>query len=119
MRWLSVAYSMTAAACLTLAAVHLLVWFKQPARRTHLAFPVIAVFVAAIKPFEFVWPPKSKTPEQYIQLLRWFHVPGSSSDPTPGNVVGAPSFGQITNTRFPTGESGSSRQIQFATRLIF
>ena len=37
----------------------------------------------------------------------------------PGNVVGTPSFGQITNTRFPTGESGSSRQIQFATRLIF
>jgi hypothetical protein len=31
--------------------------------------------------------------------------------------VGTPSFGQITNTRFPTGESGSSRQIQFATRL--
>ena len=37
----------------------------------------------------------------------------------PGNVVGTPSFGRITNTRFPTGESGSSRQIQFALRLIF
>ena len=36
----------------------------------------------------------------------------------PGNVVGSPFFGQITNTRFPTGESGSSRQIQFALRLI-
>ena len=36
----------------------------------------------------------------------------------PGNVVGTPSFGQITNTRFPTGESGSSRQIQFAMKLI-
>jgi hypothetical protein len=35
----------------------------------------------------------------------------------PGNIVGSPSFGQITNTRFPTGESGSSRQIQFALRL--
>jgi hypothetical protein len=32
----------------------------------------------------------------------------------PGNVVGTPGFGRITNTRFPTGESGSSRQIQFA-----
>jgi hypothetical protein len=68
MRWLSVAYSITAAACVMLAAVHLLVWFKRPARRTHLAFSVIAIFVAAIKPFEFVWP-KSKTPEQYIQAL--------------------------------------------------
>jgi hypothetical protein len=36
----------------------------------------------------------------------------------PGNVVGSPSFGQITNTRFPTGESGSSRQVQFALRLM-
>jgi hypothetical protein len=37
----------------------------------------------------------------------------------PGNVVGSPSFGRITNTRFPTGESGSSRQIQFALNLAF
>src|SRR5262249_55289582 len=36
----------------------------------------------------------------------------------PGNVVGTPAFGRITSTRFPTGESGSSRQIQFALKLI-
>lgn len=36
----------------------------------------------------------------------------------PGNVVGTPSFGQIISTRFPTGESGSSRQIQFGMKLI-
>ena len=76
MRWLSVAYSMTAAACLTLAAVHLLVWFKQPARRTHLAFSVTAIFVAAIKPFEFAMS-QAQTPEQYIQALRWLHVPAA------------------------------------------
>ena len=35
----------------------------------------------------------------------------------PGTVVGTPAFGQITNTRFPTGESGSSRQIQFAVKF--
>jgi hypothetical protein len=35
----------------------------------------------------------------------------------PGSVVGSPAFGRITNTRFPTGESGSSRQIQFALRV--
>jgi len=28
MRWLNIAYSMTAAACLTLAAVRLLTWFS-------------------------------------------------------------------------------------------
>ena len=36
---------------------------------------------------------------------------------TPGNVVGTPAFGRLTSTRFPTGESGSSRQIQFAIKI--
>ena len=36
----------------------------------------------------------------------------------PGTVVGTPAFGQITSTRFPTGESGSSRQVQFAVKII-
>jgi hypothetical protein len=37
----------------------------------------------------------------------------------PGRVVGSQTFGQITNTRFATGDSGSSRQLQFALKLIF
>ena len=37
----------------------------------------------------------------------------------PGRVVGTATFGRITNTRFPTGDSGSSRQIQFAAKLMF
>jgi hypothetical protein len=37
----------------------------------------------------------------------------------PGRVIGTGTFGQITNTRFATGDSGSSRQIQFAMKLIF
>jgi hypothetical protein len=37
----------------------------------------------------------------------------------PGNVVGGANFGVITNTRFPTGESGSSRQVQFGLKLVF
>ena len=32
----------------------------------------------------------------------------------PGNIVGSPTFGKITRTRLPTGEAGSSRQIQLA-----
>jgi len=35
----------------------------------------------------------------------------------PGNIVGSPTFGKITRTRLPTGEAGSSRQIQLAVRL--
>ena len=37
----------------------------------------------------------------------------------PGNVVGSPSFGRITSTRFATGELGSSRQIQLGVKLMF
>ena len=37
----------------------------------------------------------------------------------PGNVAGSPGFGRITNTRFPTGESGSSRQVQLGVKLTF
>ncbi len=39
--------------------------------------------------------------------------------PGPIAQVGGSSFGVISNTRFPTGDSGSSRQIQFAVKLIF
>jgi hypothetical protein len=39
----------------------------------------------------------------------------------PGRIaaVGSTSFGVITNTRFATGDSGSSRQMQFALKFIF
>jgi len=39
----------------------------------------------------------------------------------PGRIVATPSssLGVITNTRFATGDSGSSRQIQFALKLLF
>jgi len=34
-------------------------------------------------------------------------------------AVGSTSFGVISNTRFPTGDSGSARQIQFAAKFLF
>ncbi len=39
----------------------------------------------------------------------------------PGRVaqVGSTSFGVVNNTRFPTGDSGSSRQVQFALKFKF
>jgi len=37
----------------------------------------------------------------------------------PDNVVGTPTFGKISRTRLPTGEAGSSRQIQLAAKLLF
>jgi hypothetical protein len=37
----------------------------------------------------------------------------------PGNVVGSPTFGKVSRTRLPTGEAGSSRQIQLVAKLSF
>ncbi|MHB8753921.1 MAG: TonB-dependent receptor [Candidatus Acidiferrales bacterium] len=37
----------------------------------------------------------------------------------PNLNVGSSTFGVITSTRFPTGDFGSSRQLQFALKLIF
>lgn len=37
----------------------------------------------------------------------------------PGRVVGTATIGRITNTRFATGDSGSSRQVQFAMKFLF
>jgi len=39
----------------------------------------------------------------------------------PGRIatVNSTSFGVITNTRFPTGDSGSARQVQLAVKAMF
>jgi len=48
-----------------------------------------------------------------------FDVFNHASFGQPGRVVGSATFARITNTRFPTGDSGSSRQLQFALKLIY
>jgi hypothetical protein len=48
-----------------------------------------------------------------------FNVLNHPSLGQPGRVVGSPNFGVITNTRFPPGDSGSSRQIQLGLRVLF
>ena len=37
----------------------------------------------------------------------------------PGNVVGTQTFARISRTRLPTGEAGSSRQVQLVAKLSF
>src|SRR6266542_321915 len=76
MHWLTIAYSMTAAACVTLAVVHLLVWFRQPAGRAHLAFAMTAIFVAAIAPLELLMV-RAQTIGQFGTAIRWMHLPAS------------------------------------------
>jgi hypothetical protein len=57
-----------------------------------------------------------------VQLrLEVFNVFNAANFGQPGRiaVVGSTAFGVITNTRFPTGDSGSSRQVQFAAKFLF
>lgn len=59
--------------------------------------------------------------ERFKTQFRWevFDVLNTASFGQPGRVVGAATFGRITDTRFPTGESGSSRQMQFVIKFVF
>ena len=64
---------------------------------------------------------RTKLTESQLIEFRWevFDVFNHANFGQPGRVVGTANFGQITNTRFATGDSGSSRQMQFALKYKF
>jgi len=64
---------------------------------------------------------RTKLTESQLIEFRWevFDLFNHANFGQPGRVVGTANFGQITNTRFPTGDSGSSRQMQFALKYAF
>src|SRR5437773_2263290 len=74
MSWITIVWSMNAAACLTLAAFYGVVWCKQRDNWVHLLFSCSAVAAAAISAFE-LWMTNARTVEQYELLVRWIHVP--------------------------------------------
>ncbi|HZT77778.1 MAG TPA: carboxypeptidase regulatory-like domain-containing protein [Vicinamibacterales bacterium] len=58
----------------------------------------------------------------HMQLrLEVFNLFNQANLGQPGAVatVGSTSFGVISSTRFPTGDSGSARQMQFAAKFLF
>lgn len=66
---------------------------------------------------------KTKITERFSNEMRFeafdiFNHP-NFGQPGRGAQVGSTTFGVISNTRFATGDSGSSRQLQFAMKLIF
>jgi outer membrane receptor protein involved in Fe transport len=64
---------------------------------------------------------RTKISENQLIEFRWevFDLLNHANFGQPGRVVGSANFGQITNTRFATGDSGSSRQMQFALKYKF
>ena len=74
MSWITIVWSMNAAACLTLAAIYLVAWCKQRQVLAHLAFSITAVAAAVIAAFELAMM-HAGTVGQYEALIRWIHVP--------------------------------------------
>jgi two-component system, LuxR family, sensor kinase FixL len=72
--WATVIWSMTAAACLTLAAMHFLVWWQRRTARAHLVFTLTSVGVTAFAGCELSMM-LAETPGQFAAALRWLQVP--------------------------------------------
>jgi PAS domain S-box-containing protein len=75
MSWVTVVWSISAGACLTLAFLQFIVWCRDPAARANLVFAVGAVAVAVFASLELALM-RSETPEQFGSIVRWIHVPG-------------------------------------------
>src|SRR5262249_38439385 len=74
MSWVTVIWSISAGACLTLAFLQFIVWWKDRTARAHLVFSIGAVAVAVFAAMEFALM-RAETPAQFGTLTRWIHVP--------------------------------------------
>src|SRR5882757_4850550 len=75
MSWVTVIWSMSAGACLTLAFLQFIVWCKDRAARANLVFALGAVAVAVFAGLELALM-RAETPAQFGTIARWIHVPG-------------------------------------------
>ena len=74
MSWVTVIWSVGAGACLTLALMNCVVWWKDRAARANLVFSVLAIAVASFAALELALM-RAQTPEQFSEIVRWLHVP--------------------------------------------
>ena len=74
MSWIAVIWSMTASACLTLAAIYFLVWCQRRTAWADLVFTLTSVGVAVYAGCELSLM-LAETPEQFAAALRWIQVP--------------------------------------------
>ena len=74
MSWVTIIWSMTASACLTLAVIYFLVWWQRRTAWADLVFTLTSVGVAAYAGCE-LWMMRAQTPEEFAAALRWLQVP--------------------------------------------
>jgi two-component system, LuxR family, sensor kinase FixL len=72
--WLIPTWLIVASACLTLAAIHALVWFRQRDAKANGAFAVLAVSVAAFAYLE-VRMLHADTPAEFGRMAWWYQFP--------------------------------------------
>src|SRR5450432_48223 len=75
MSWIAVLWPMIAATCLTLAGLHVLVWWRQRTRWGNLLFSLTAVATAGAAALE-LWMMRAQTPTEFGLAMRWLHLPG-------------------------------------------
>ena len=75
MSWVTVIWSLGAGACLTLAFLQFIVWWKDRTARANLVFSFGAVAVAVFAALEFALM-RAETAEEFGRVTRWIHVPG-------------------------------------------
>jgi len=71
--WMKVAWSMAAAACFTLAGVHIVIWALQSANRVHLLF-VLMAFAAALSGLGELMLLHAESIASYNSILRWQEI---------------------------------------------
>jgi hypothetical protein len=72
MSWITVVWSMIASAILTLALLHLVIWFNQRRQWAHLCLSIAAVAVAVITGMELMGL-RATSIDQMASLQRWVH----------------------------------------------
>src|SRR6185503_18501481 len=74
MNWVTVIWSMLASACLTLAAVHGLVWWRRREVQALALFTLSAAMTAVLAGCE-LWLMRAESPAEYGAVMRWAHLP--------------------------------------------
>lgn len=73
MSWVTVIWSMVVSACLTLAAINLLVWSRDRRSWAHLCFSFMVVGVIGLA-FAEMGTMKAASPEEFGRVIRWVHL---------------------------------------------
>jgi two-component system, LuxR family, sensor kinase FixL len=76
MSWVTIIWAMIASACLTLALVHVLVWWQGREAQANLLFALTAVAAAVFAGCE-LWIMRAETPRALGMAVRWAHVPAT------------------------------------------